>query len=604
MVPLLNWSSTIRTAGRIDLQRQENDDMPKEMDFDSASRIILIFWSFLVTVGFLCVFIALQDINRERQLAQWYPYALMRSGTFSCTPKSGILNVTAGQHPAWIIEGTLRFNFFSINTEFLDANNCQSPCVDPDGGRTIFRTPSELVPLSLSDYTNVAAEVGGTARDAKLRRFTIQFAYGWSYLVIYILLQGFWTVCFGRNTPSQTRATLYGFLSRFPKSRPNPDKFSTRRRVIAQGIALLAYLWSVFIVLVAIPLLVVGMGVAERYISFFPQSESANHIGSWGPYAGTALVLFAAAIAKSWETVKAVTFQTLGNMWKKFKQIIRPGKHEKQKLKHDKSKIAVRGLKRTFENIGNFLFGFDFRTHMVGEWKSFIEFCKDPESSYTHSLESKKEPFCSCPKDYTCEKHKECIHLIVCADKTQCKNCDACNGKSHRHGCICGKIHVTEMTVAVSEGLVPTVDMAQIPGGKTISHSPLYSAVSQDSRLSQDLIPRRNSSPQQAPVATHAVPAAAPLEAPQTSILQRPPVSPPPGPAPAPLQARQPSIPQHAPASTQAVHPPAPLHARQISIPRKPPPPPQAMSTPAPQVVPPQKLPIPIPPSHQASTSK
>lgn len=95
MVPLINWSSTIRTAGRPDLQRQNGDERPKEMkEFDAASRIILIFWSFLVTVGFISIFVALQRGRSDG--ANWLPIATIKSGTISCAPDSGVLNVTVG----------------------------------------------------------------------------------------------------------------------------------------------------------------------------------------------------------------------------------------------------------------------------------------------------------------------------------------------------------------------------------------------------------------------------------------------------------------------------------------------------------------------------
>ena len=62
MVPLLNWSSTIGTAGRPDLQNCENNKRPKVIKkVDASARIILVFWSLLVIVGFMSAFIALQD---------------------------------------------------------------------------------------------------------------------------------------------------------------------------------------------------------------------------------------------------------------------------------------------------------------------------------------------------------------------------------------------------------------------------------------------------------------------------------------------------------------------------------------------------------------
>lgn len=372
MVPLLNWSSTIRTAGRPDLQRQNGDERPKEMkEFDAASRIILIFWSFLVTVGFISVFVALQRGRSDR--ANWLPYAQIESGTISCAPDSGVLNVTVGQPRIFTMDGQAAFNFFSVTQEFLDANNCNSPCSNPPGGQTIFRSAEELAPLTMIELGQVLGEGSTTRSQAWLTKVTDKFAFGWSYIIIYVLLQGVWTICFGRNKPSQTRAVLYHFFTRFSISgRSVRDKFGTLQRRGAQAIALSAYLWSVFVVVVAIPLLIIDVILIELYVRRLPQSESANHIGAWAPYASTGLVLFAAALARSYETIKALLLQSGGNVRKIWRKIF-PSKTKSSKLNHDKYVDALHKAKNVLKMTGSFVFRHDVRGGASREWTSVCE---------------------------------------------------------------------------------------------------------------------------------------------------------------------------------------------------------------------------------------
>ncbi|KFY49614.1 hypothetical protein V495_00510 [Pseudogymnoascus sp. VKM F-4514 (FW-929)] len=528
-VPLINWSSTIRTAGRPDLQRQKGDERPTETkEFDAASRIILIFWSFLVTVGFIAVFIALQD-GYQFNGSIWLPYVRINSGTISCAPDSGQLNVTVGQPNTVTYDGETTFNFFTATQEFLDANNCVSPCSNPGSGHSIFRSIEELIPLTVREANEVLAGGSSTRADARLTELTDQYAFGWSYIIIYILLQGVWTVCFGRNKPSETRAVLYHFFSRFSISgRSDRNKFGNFQRRGAQFIALSAYLWSVFVVLIAVPLLIIDVTLIELFVRRLPQSESADHIGAWTPYASTALVLFAAALAKSYETIKAVILQSGGNVLKIWRKIF-PSKTKSSKLKHDKYVDAAHKAKNVFKGIGGFVFGLNVRERSNNEWKSFVKFWKDPEQSYEDFLESRKPKIlCTCPQDYECKKHKECVHRVICTDKADCGDCRACtdagDGAWADYECTCTghKEHVTEASVAAAEGLLPTVDMKQTYARS--SRSSGYSAVSQDSRLSPASTPQQALVPEQVPVPenTSVADASAPNQA---SVPQQAPVS-------------------------------------------------------------------------------
>lgn len=256
-------------------------------EFVAASRIILIFWSFLVTVGFISLFVALQEKYRSNQ-GGWAQYTTIQSGTFSCTPDSDKLNVIVGQPRIITLEGQTTFNYLSVTQEFLDANNCISPCSNPGTVHTIFRSTEELVPLTMRGVSEIPGGDSRTSAQAWLIKVVNKFAFEWSYLIVYVLLQGVWTIYFGRNKPSETRAVLYHFFSRFSISgRSDRDKFGIFQRRGAQAIALTAYMWSVFVVVVAVPLLIADVVLTELYVRRLPQSESAKHIGAWAPYAST-----------------------------------------------------------------------------------------------------------------------------------------------------------------------------------------------------------------------------------------------------------------------------------------------------------------------------
>ncbi|KFY31970.1 hypothetical protein V493_00638 [Pseudogymnoascus sp. VKM F-4281 (FW-2241)] len=255
------------------------------------------------------------------------------------------------------------------------------------------------------------------------------------------------------------------------------DNFGTFQRRRAQSIALSAYLWSVFIVVVAVPLLIVDVTLIESFVRRLPQNESANNIGAWKPYASTGLVLFAAALAKSYETTKALLLQLGGNVRKVWRKIF-PSKTKSSKLKHDKYVDALRKVKNAFKAIGSFVFGLNVRGRAKQEWKSFAVFCMDPEQSYKDYLESRRPQILStCPRDYECQKHKECVHRLVCTDQKQCRDCKACNDDPEydalaNHGCKGHKDHIIESSVAASEGLVPAMDIRKListtcPGATT-----------------------------------------------------------------------------------------------------------------------------------------
>jgi hypothetical protein len=495
MVPLLNWSSTIRNAGRPNPHRQLNRDNQERSDdnkdFNAASRIIFISWSLLVTVGLVCAFIAFQDPTLNRRWGHWTETVSSGAQSFSCAPESGVLNVTAGQPSVQI-----SLNFFIVTQEFVDQNNCQSPCSDPIGGTALFRTETDLILPTENECFSVIAGLTESASQAREQALIVDYANKSSYVIVYVLIQGIWTVCFGRYTPSQTRTILYGFFSRLRLSKRDPEYVGTLQRVLSQAIALAAYSGSVIVVVIAIPLLVVNMVVIEIYLRKLPQSENSVHVGAWSPYASTVLVLFAAAFAKSYETLKEMAKQSGGNVWKLL-QIIWPGHQDPDRpqptINHDAYADAARRAKNVLMATLEFIFGIQFRKRIVHEWHGLIEFCKDPEISYHEFRDpAQGKPVCECPADYVCALHPECSHHRVCANKTECKDCPACNGTPGHHECHCKghKDHFVTLPVKVSEGLEPKTATTQISSTNIPS--------SQGTNSSRDSMPQRDPVPTQA----------------------------------------------------------------------------------------------------------
>ena len=278
-VPLLNWSRTLRYLG---VQRKNNGTIKTSQDL--PTRTIIVYWGFLVTVGFLCLFVSLW--NFELPISQ---VTLGGATILSCTPK-GDLNLTVGQNPNW---GDLVPNY-----EFITENNCIDPChgVEPrDGLSAIFRSTDDLQILTKEQvnlYYNVDLANG---RGKELKFAQGYRKYGLLFLP-YILLQGIWTACFGRRSPIQVRDKVYLLLSQ--------HRFFTIGRAKqwkqwgSKHYALMIYAWAVFIYVICPPLFVINLVANEIDISLLPQQETSKHIGAWSPWAATALVLIAAFIAR------------------------------------------------------------------------------------------------------------------------------------------------------------------------------------------------------------------------------------------------------------------------------------------------------------------
>lgn len=248
-----------------------------------------MYWGFLVAVGFLACFVGIKDPN----LSTGYVTNYSNLTEIQCTPPNGFLNTSAGQVNGW--------SSFYITREFIDENHCVEPCstcVDPYFGKTLFRSNQDMRALTMREVDRSIEQVGITSRDASaigLTYFYFQFAL---MALPYIIAQGLWAVLFGRKTPAQARHKFYAVLTSVRLRRREGIPAGAWQVNVATCISLLAYLWALFILVLCSPLFIFNLVAGEIFLRPFPQSEDQQHIGAWGPWASTVLVLIAAIIAK------------------------------------------------------------------------------------------------------------------------------------------------------------------------------------------------------------------------------------------------------------------------------------------------------------------
>ena len=267
IVPLLNWSSTLRALGAKDNEL-------------SANRTIILYWAFLVTVGFLCIFYIITNPDTDPTVQNFLVPSTYEN--ISCSPTGGMLAAHSGQNPHW--------NYFALDTEFVAENLCVDPCQSLDASFAIFRDQGDLKTLGKFDYDLWVfnTESPRAAEVQRAARFYITYGL---LLLPYVLLQAIWVVVFfgGRNL-RQCRNILY---LRLGKLKPG---FMKSPNGISKYLAIMAYLWAVFVSIICIPMFVFNIVASELLISLLPQSESEVHIGAWAPWSAVALVLVAAVL--------------------------------------------------------------------------------------------------------------------------------------------------------------------------------------------------------------------------------------------------------------------------------------------------------------------
>jgi hypothetical protein len=324
-VPLINWSSTLRHLGQ-DKGRSNSDEKS-----DGNTRTVIIWWAFLVAVGFLSAWVGF-TFNDSLPVAV---SADTSSGleSLSCVPPNGVLNQSAGQIPGW--------HDFWITAEFVDINNCQEPCstsTAPWGGNTLFRSPGDLQTLTKEQINRNIELTDITHREVRASKFVSFYVTYMLFSVPYVILQGAWhVVMFGRSSPQKARYTFYYWITRihWPNGKARTFQAGKIQRGFALTVSILVYLWALFILIICPPIFITNIVATEIGLYTLPQGESNTHIGQWGPMAGTILILLAAFIARFEHSAYKLGKRALINFgwyvshwWKH----CRSGRHKRDKL--------------------------------------------------------------------------------------------------------------------------------------------------------------------------------------------------------------------------------------------------------------------------------
>jgi hypothetical protein len=343
-VPLLNWSSTLRKLGAQADRTIVRPDPPTtptsqylytpktyaerraarsarhaEAQGNSSTRTIVIYWTFLVTVGMLAT----------TMVTVICPTILGRNPSASATCQ----NLRVGNAPITVaVENVICAPGTDTTVDYIDTayvyyNNCTNPCAEP-GNKALFR---RLRSLMLLDRTQARRSFGnsydyfGSTRTGTEKRQS-RFAGGVHIALLfgfpYVLLQGLWAACFGRREPAEVRDLLFlAFTS--PKIlkhiKPSWHRFW---RGLIKWYAWIVYLLAVLIVLVCAPLFIMCIVANEFILWLDPSEEEPYFIGQWMPWAVVGLVLVAALIGSYHHSVVVIIreswrFHTAKDNWNK-----------------------------------------------------------------------------------------------------------------------------------------------------------------------------------------------------------------------------------------------------------------------------------------------
>jgi len=151
---------------------------------------------------------------------------------------------------------------------------------------------------------------------------------------------------------------------------------------ISAWIADLFYIWTAFIIVIAVPFSIVDVILTEEWLHGLPQSESAIHVGAWSPWVSTALVLSAAVVTHYYEPFTKMTHHHC------FKS---PFHYETIRHAHNAGREVFYHFLEILKNVPEFFFGFSFFKRIQIECKEMKQFSSDPEESLSHFRQAKQE---------------------------------------------------------------------------------------------------------------------------------------------------------------------------------------------------------------------
>ena len=281
-VPLINWSGTLRRLGQKAASLKDPNAL--RTNGDVGTRTIVIYWAFLVLVGFICIWYQIQyGANFD---GREYP-DLTR---VICNP---------GTNGSMFMSPNGTFHRRAIDYQFIQDNGCTDPC-NLVNIPSIFRNQNELTMLPHSEallwnYTIPGQKYMNQEKMMSVENHLFSLNY-WS--LPFIVLQGFITAFFGRRDPREIRDLIYITLYMERRTSNMPWLRAIHEGAV-RAFAGLNYLIACAVVLVCVPLFVISIiGQELQLWNNQPDSEKAYQVGQWSPWVYTVLVILAALIAR------------------------------------------------------------------------------------------------------------------------------------------------------------------------------------------------------------------------------------------------------------------------------------------------------------------
>jgi len=281
-VPLLNWSGTLRRLGQ--KAASLKDPKARKTNGVVGTRAIVIYWAFLVLVGFISIWQYARYGEGDRNTE--YP----DMSKVMCNP---------GTNGSKFLSPNGTFHRRAIDSVFIQDNGCTDPC-NLINIPSIFRKQNELTLLPHSQALLWNFTIPGPKYIQQEKLMTIENgAFSLDYWTLpFIVLQGFITACFGRRDPREIRDLIYISLC---MERPMSDRRWLRgtHEGAVRVLAGFNYLIACAVVLFCAPLFVVSIVAQELQLWHNqPDSENAYQVGQWSSWVYTALVILAALIAR------------------------------------------------------------------------------------------------------------------------------------------------------------------------------------------------------------------------------------------------------------------------------------------------------------------
>ena len=385
IVPLINWSTTLRNLGSRD-------------DQESGARTIIIYWGALVAVGLLSTLTVLWS-------SAYYVWNFSTLNPITCHPPGSRIIYDAGQKPMWCR--------FIIGIEWVQENGCIDPCQQSSFAfpQAIFRSKTDLQLLSRAQLEATMAVIDPFPENSFFERYL----YFGTILGLFIIVQGVWAVCFGRRNPRQARNTIYTLLvglhlGSFPRLLRMNHKASGRwHKRVARYVATIAYLWAVLASILSVLLFLANIVTMEVLLAYYPQSESAAHIGAWSYWASTGLVILAAFIGRFHESVVQRIFAILRQIYNECSDLwadggfhgtlSKKGNGSGHLIQHSpKGPLQSKGKRNNGTNMSYLIqyclqWMLGVRCNMVDEWLSLKDFWKHPDDAVGLSSNASVEIF-------------------------------------------------------------------------------------------------------------------------------------------------------------------------------------------------------------------